>query len=91
MTFDELRDTFPDLGFALYAIEPGGVVTLEVYDSGRVFPFVGPIGSTAQDVIDIAFPPPSEEHVDQMADLVEEGLAMLDYKFSFEQKESVFD
>jgi len=54
MTLDDLRAAHPDLGFALYAMEPGAPVTLEVYSGDDVFSFVGP---TAQAAIDAAFPP----------------------------------
>jgi hypothetical protein len=54
MTFDELRAAHPDKGFALYAMEPGAGVTLEVYADGGVFPFTG---DTAQAAIDAGFPP----------------------------------
>ena len=33
LTFDELRQRFPKSGFAIYAYEPGGPVTLEALDS----------------------------------------------------------
>lgn len=36
---DKLRAEHPHLGFAVYAIEPGGVVTLEVFDGGAIFTF----------------------------------------------------
>lgn len=40
---DELRAAMPDFGFALYAFEPGGDVTLEVITpDGQTFQFVGP-------------------------------------------------
>jgi hypothetical protein len=60
VNFDELRDAFPELGFALYALEPRGVVTLEVHEDGQVFSF---IGATAQEAIDTAFPPQPIESV----------------------------
>ncbi|MCH4543163.1 hypothetical protein [Ochrobactrum sp. A-1] len=53
MTFDELRQAFPHLGFAVYAMTPGAPVTLEVYDGGRVFSFSA---ASAQEAIDEAFP-----------------------------------
>lgn len=52
---DDLRTQHPRLGFALYALEPGGVVTLELLDEdGNVFTFRG---KTAQQVLLTAFPP----------------------------------
>jgi len=55
MTFDELRAAKPDLGFALYALEPGKGVAFEVHTpDGQVFGFTG---ETAQAAIDTAFPP----------------------------------
>jgi len=43
-SIDELRARFPRFGFALYAMTPGGAMTLEVHDtdSGEVFAFEGP-------------------------------------------------
>lgn len=58
-TLDDIRSAYPDLGFALYAYEPGGAVTLEVHGlDGKVYPFTGP---TEQAVIDKAFPPRDPE------------------------------
>lgn len=74
MNFDELRDAYPELGFALYAIEPRGVVTLEVHEDGQVFSF---IGATAQEAIDTAFPPPYADTVDVM-DFREEAESVFD-------------
>lgn len=55
MTFDELRARFPNVGLALYAIEPGGPVTLEIISpDGSVFPFEA---DTAAAAIEAAFPP----------------------------------
>lgn len=53
MIFDELRQAFPHLGFALYAMVPGQGVTLEVYDGDRVFSFRA---DNAQAAINEAFP-----------------------------------
>lgn len=41
-SFDALRERNPTLGFAAYAIEPAGPVTLEVYAFGQVGTFTGP-------------------------------------------------
>lgn len=56
MTLDDLRAARPGLGFALYAMEPGGGVTLEVHDGERLFTFKG---STEEAAIAVAFPPPA--------------------------------
>lgn len=56
MTLDQARTTFPTLGFAVYALDPVGGVTLEVLSpDGQVFTFVG---ETEQAAFDLAFPPP---------------------------------
>ena len=52
-SLDELRAAYPHLGFALYAFEPGGDVTLEVHDTGTVLTTTGP---TAEAAIAKAFP-----------------------------------
>jgi hypothetical protein len=52
---DTLRTENPELGFAIYAMEPGGPVTLEVHTpDGQVFTFTG---RTAGVVMGRAFPP----------------------------------
>lgn len=59
---DELRLKFPLLGFAVYAMEPGKGVTLEVYaPDGQIFPFRGP---TVDAVLERAFPTAAPEGVD---------------------------
>lgn len=61
MTLDELRAAEPALGFALYAFEPGGLVTLEIHTpDGQVFTFKA---ATAQAALDAAFPPAQQEDV----------------------------
>lgn len=57
MTLDDLRARYPSLGFALYALDPRGVVTLEIYDGDDIFPFRG---ATAAEAIGLAFPPEPE-------------------------------
>jgi hypothetical protein len=59
MTLDELRAANPELGFAIYALEPGAGVTFEIYTSdGQVFTWKD---ATAAGAIAQAFPPaPSE-------------------------------
>lgn len=55
MTFDDARAAHPHLGFAVYAYEPGGAVTLEcITPDGQTHIFTGP---TAQAALDLAFPP----------------------------------
>lgn len=58
MTFDELRAERPDLGFAVYAYEPDGPVTLEVLAAEGQFTFRGP---TLADAIETAFPAEDQE------------------------------
>lgn len=54
MTFDELRAANPDLAVSLYALEPGGLVTLEVITpDGQAFTFAA---ETAAAAIEKAFP-----------------------------------
>lgn len=51
---DVLRMQNPELGFALYAMTPGGAVTLEVFTpDDQVFSFSG---ATAADALAAAFP-----------------------------------
>lgn len=53
-SLDDLRTARPDLAFALYAMDPGGPVTLEVHHEGKVYTFKG---ATEADAIVAAFPP----------------------------------
>lgn len=53
MTFDELREKYPRLGFAVYGLEPGKGVTLEIHDGDEVYTFRG---RTAAAAIETAFP-----------------------------------
>jgi len=55
---DDLRAARPDLSFALYAMDPGLPVKLEIYHDGHVYPFEG---ATVADAILSAFPPTPEE------------------------------
>ena len=58
MTLDDARRAYPGLGMAVYAIEPGGKVTLEVYaDDGQIFSFAAPTEAAA---LAAAFPPEPE-------------------------------
>jgi hypothetical protein len=53
-SLDEARRLNPELGFALYAYEPGGPITLEIHDPvGEVFTFAG---ITEEAVFAAAFP-----------------------------------
>lgn len=61
MCLDELRRARPGLGFALYAIEPDGRVSLEVHDAGQVYTFEGP---TAAAAITAAFPELASQNFD---------------------------
>lgn len=55
MTFDEIRAAHPELGLTLYAIEPGGPVTLEVITpDGGLFTWRA---ATAEAALAEAFPP----------------------------------
>jgi hypothetical protein len=54
---DDLRALRPDLSFALFAMDPGQGVTLEIYHAGDVYPFRG---ATVADAILAAFPPTPE-------------------------------
>ncbi|WP_439392583.1 hypothetical protein ACRQ5Q_24485 [Bradyrhizobium sp. PMVTL-01] len=65
-SLDDLRRARPDLALAVYAMEPGGEVTLEIYDGGQVYAFKG---ATEADAILAAFPqetaPPAPVGPDQ--------------------------
>lgn len=51
---DTLRAQNPDLGFALYALIPGGIVTLEIVTpDGEIFTFKA---LTAAEALSMAFP-----------------------------------
>lgn len=53
-TFDEARAAFPDLAMNLYAMEPRGLVVLEIIDPvGETYVFRG---STAAEALASAFP-----------------------------------
>lgn len=55
MTLDDARARFPGFGFALYAYEPGGSVTLEIH-TGEGEPFVF-TAATEAEALELAFPP----------------------------------
>lgn len=59
MTLDDLRVAQPELGFAVYAYDPRGAVTLEVLaPTGETFTFKA---TTEAAAIEKAFPPPPPE------------------------------
>jgi len=53
LSFDEVRGIWTGIGLALYALEPGGPVTLEIYSEGEVYRFDA---ATAEEAIALAFP-----------------------------------
>lgn len=55
MTLDELRARLPYVGFAVYALDLSGPVTLEVHAGDEVWTFKGPTEAAA---IAAAFPAP---------------------------------
>lgn len=59
-SLDDLRAERPDLSFALFAMDPGLPVTLEIYHAGQVYTFSG---ATEADAILAAFPPKLVEEI----------------------------
>jgi hypothetical protein len=58
LRLDDLRAQHPELGFAIYAMEPRGLVTLEIYTpDGQTYSFKA---ETEAGVINQAFPPTPE-------------------------------
>lgn len=57
-SLDDLRRLKPELSLALFAMEAGGPVTLEIYHGGEVYTFKAP---TEAEAILAAFPPKPEE------------------------------
>ncbi len=55
--FDELRQAFPDTGFAIYAYEPGGEVTLEAIEGTKTHVMKG---QTLGELLDTILEPPDE-------------------------------
>lgn len=54
-TLDDIRHAHPELGVALYALEPGRGVTLEIHaPDGEFFAFTG---RSEADAVGMAFPP----------------------------------
>lgn len=53
-TIDDIRAKYPHLGLALYGLEPGKPVTLELLTpDGKVFPFKA---ATEAEAVALAFP-----------------------------------
>ena len=65
MTLDDLRAAHPALGFAVYAYEPGGQVTLEIHAAEGVFTFRA---ATEEAAIAAAFPQPEEPENESIFD-----------------------
>ncbi|CAK7259123.1 MULTISPECIES: hypothetical protein [unclassified Shinella] len=66
-SIDEARAANPDCGFALYALEPGGAVTLEIMTpDGGLFAFHG---ASEADVLAIALPPDEPKPAAPTADI----------------------
>lgn len=53
MILDDIRARYPRIALAIYAMDPGGPVTVETLVDGRVFPFTAP---TAAEALALAFP-----------------------------------
>ncbi len=65
-TLDEARTAYPHLGMALYALDPGGPVTLETLTpEGDIFTFHG---ASEADVIEQAFPTAEEPEPEATVD-----------------------
>jgi len=65
-TFDDARVMYPRIGIALYALEPGGVVTLEVHSEGEVYTFQA---GSAEEALAVAFPVAPVEEPASAADI----------------------
>lgn len=65
-SLDDLRAAFPHLGFAIYALDPTGPVTLEVHTpDGQVFPVVR---RSLDAAVERAFPSPPEPAIPEPPD-----------------------
>lgn len=83
-SIDEARTGAPHLGFAVYALEPAGTVTLEILDDGQSFTFVG---ATEAEAWERAFPGPAVSPIAAAIDRIEpEAPAPVE-----EPTESLFD
>ena len=61
--FDELRQTYPHLGFAVYCLEPGDAVTFQVYlPNGEDRTWTA---NTLSAALDLAFDPVEPEPSDE--------------------------
>jgi hypothetical protein len=68
-SLDDLRRQEPDVGAAIYALEPGGPVTLEVLmPDGQMFSWVA---ATVAEVFSQAFPPADEAEVSAPSDEID--------------------
>ena len=66
-SLDAIRKRHPDLGFCVYAMQPGGLVTLEIFPpDGEVYSFVG---ATEEDVLAAAFPPEPDQPAEPTASI----------------------
>lgn len=77
-TLDDIRTNFPALGFSLFGMEPGQVLTLELYTpTGEVFSFVG---MSVAEVMRKAFPqlPTVQEPVKEEPAPVPKPLGLFD-------------
>lgn len=75
-SLDEARSLYPDIGFTLYAMEPGGPVTLELLEEGdpgeapQAIVWTAP---TEREAWEKAFPPTPTEPVPQGSFMPPEG------------------
>jgi hypothetical protein len=61
LNFDQVRLVYTGIGLALYALEPGGPVTLEIHSEGEVYRFDA---ASAQEAFALAFPPQAVDDED---------------------------
>jgi len=59
-TFDSARIEWPGIGLAIYALDPGGPVVLEVHSEGEVYRFEA---TTAAEALALAFPQRRQDDV----------------------------
>jgi hypothetical protein len=53
VSFDAARRLWPGIGLAIYALDPAGIVTLEVHADGEVYSF---FADSAETALSLAFP-----------------------------------